>query len=196
MDYKAAAEWYKKSEAKKSWLGVHGMGLLHLNGQGVPVDYKKAYSVCSFPQKVLSIRVPSQNFERTATAGHSESQYYLGLMLFNGLGVDRDYRKAIQQFTLAAQQGHLLAMYNLGLMHSTGTGVSRSCDVWMLVIILFGEFITLQIAVGFFKNVAERGEWNRLFGAAYEEYEVGPITPTCLPSSFLSTRAVILMPRS
>ena len=50
-------------------------------------------------------------------------------MYFNGLGVERDYRKALQQFSLAAQQGHLTSIYNLGLMHATGTGVARSCEV-------------------------------------------------------------------
>ena len=70
-----------------------------------------------------------QYFERAAGAGYSDSQFYLGLMYFNGLGVERDYRKALQQFSLAAQQGHLISIYNLGLMHATGTGVARSCEV-------------------------------------------------------------------
>ena len=50
-------------------------------------------------------------------------------------------------------------MYNLGLMHATGLGTARNCEV----------------AVGLFKNVAERGEWNMWFQDALDMYEAGDV---------------------
>lgn len=38
-------------------------------------------------------------------------------------------------------------MYQLGVMHATGVGTSRNCE----------------LAVGLFKNVAERGSWSKLY---------------------------------
>jgi SEL1 protein len=45
VNYKTALSWYEKSSARKHWLGTHGLGVLHLNGYGVPLSYAKAFSV-------------------------------------------------------------------------------------------------------------------------------------------------------
>ena len=49
VDFAKALSWYDKSASRKSWIGVHGLGILHLNGQGVEIDYAKALSVCPIP---------------------------------------------------------------------------------------------------------------------------------------------------
>jgi SEL1 protein len=45
VDYKLANDWYEKAATRKSWLGSHGLGVLHLNGYGVPRSEAKALAV-------------------------------------------------------------------------------------------------------------------------------------------------------
>lgn len=49
-----------------------------------------------------------------AEQGNSEAQYYVGMMLNNGLGVDRDLPKAFEWFQKAAAAGEPLAAYKVG----------------------------------------------------------------------------------
>eukprot|EP00041_Stephanoeca_diplocostata_P024161 m.605447 g.605447 ORF g.605447 m.605447 type:complete len:297 (-) comp22464_c0_seq23:660-1550(-) len=61
-------------------------------------------------------------------------------------------------------------MYQLGVMHATGVGTSRNCE----------------LAVGLFKNVAERGSWSKLFSTAYDAYdEDGDVASAALIYMFL-----------
>ncbi len=58
----------------------HTLGLLYVNGGGVPKNYT----------------VARQWFERAAAQGHAGAQYDLGLLYANGEGVPQDYKKARQ----------------------------------------------------------------------------------------------------
>jgi TPR repeat protein len=46
-------------------------------------------------------------FLRTAEAGHSEAQYYLGSCYHNGQGVQQDYVEGVKWYRKAAEQGVL-----------------------------------------------------------------------------------------
>jgi TPR repeat protein len=65
-------------------------------------------------------------FGRAAASGHAAAQNYLGYMYRHGLGVERDFARALDWYGKAAQQGHAGALNNIGYMHLQGLGVERS----------------------------------------------------------------------
>ena len=70
-------------------------------------DWSKAVQICS----------------KAAENGDVTSQFNLGLMYSQGLGVAQDYAQAVRWYTMAARQGYSEAQNNLGLMYSKGQGV-------------------------------------------------------------------------
>jgi TPR repeat protein len=64
-------------------------------------------------------------FLRTAEAGHSEAQYYLGSCYHNGQGVQQDYVEAVKWYRKAAEQGNAVAQFNLGYCYHHGEGVPQ-----------------------------------------------------------------------
>uniref|UniRef100_A0A1I8JN41 SEL1L2 adaptor subunit of ERAD E3 ligase n=1 Tax=Macrostomum lignano TaxID=282301 RepID=A0A1I8JN41_9PLAT len=95
-------------------IGYAGLGLMHLQGAGVPASPQKA----------------EEFFGRSAELGYAEGQLQLGLMHYTGItqaGI-RDLKKALKYFTLASQQGNTLAFFYLAQMHAAGSGVLRSCQ--------------------------------------------------------------------
>ncbi len=55
-----------------------------------------------------------------ANSGDSEAMNYLGIHHYLGLGMPRDYRKAITWFEKGARAGFADAQYNLGSMYENG----------------------------------------------------------------------------
>lgn len=69
-----------------------------------------------------------------AEQGDADAQNALGTIYYLGLGVERDYRKALKWFELAATQGHPRAQRNAGMMHEHGMGVPQDffkAYVWL-----------------------------------------------------------------
>ena len=58
----------------------------------------------------------------------ASAQFQLGLMYFNGQGVQQDDSKAVEWHTKAAEQGYADAQYNLGVMYANGRGVPQDFD--------------------------------------------------------------------
>ena len=63
-------------------------------------------------------------FERAAAQGHSEAQFFLGLIYIDGQGVPRDYVQARGWFERAAAQGEARAQSYLGWLYDNGYGVA------------------------------------------------------------------------
>jgi TPR repeat protein len=101
-DLGKATEWYKKSAAQDNVKAVNRLKLLEANEERF--------------KKVLA----------QAEKGNSDSQYKLGKMYSEGIGVSIDNAKAAKAFESAAMQGHAKAEYNLGLRYYEGTGVKRN----------------------------------------------------------------------
>lgn len=59
-----------------------------------------------------------------AEQGHTDAQFYLGLLYGRGVGVHQDAIKAIEWFREAAEHGHVDAQYELGLAYAAGTAVT------------------------------------------------------------------------
>ena len=85
----------------------YNLGITYENGDGVDVNYKKAYGW----------------YEKAAEQGNKKAQFSLGVMYKNGRGVDVNYKKVMEWFEKAAEQGHAKAQLCLGGMYHHGLGV-------------------------------------------------------------------------
>ena len=65
-----------------------------------------------------------QELRPVASRGDAKSQYILGLIYDNGLGVPPDLARAATWYRKAAEQGHADAQNNLGLLYDSGLGVT------------------------------------------------------------------------
>ena len=61
-----------------------------------------------------------------ARNGDSASQFSLGVLYSEGLGVQVDYAEAARWYTLAAEQGEIAAQFTLGVMYAQGLGVAKN----------------------------------------------------------------------
>jgi len=80
-------------------------------------DYSKALSI----------------FLSLGQQGIAEAQNYIGVIYYDGLGVDSDIKQAITWFRKAAKQGNAEAQNNLGVMYEKGQGVKQNdkmATVW------------------------------------------------------------------
>jgi uncharacterized protein len=69
-----------------------------------------------------------------AEAGDAPSQFNLGLMYLDGVGVPQSDEKAVLWFRRSADQGYAKAQGNLGALYATGRGVRRDylgAHVWL-----------------------------------------------------------------
>ena len=66
-------------------------------GRGQPVDLKLAHSL----------------FTQSANQGDGESARYLGMMFWQGKGVEKDLNQALRWFEVAAERGDSMAATNL-----------------------------------------------------------------------------------
>ncbi len=101
-DFAAGLAAYKKGDfvaAVKEWrpLAEDGdaatqfnLGLLYLDGHGVPQDYAEA----------------AKWFRRAAEQGYTEAQHNLGAMYGSGQGVRRDYVEAYKWLNICAAKGN------------------------------------------------------------------------------------------
>lgn len=66
-----------------------------------------------------------KEFREAADEGHSDSQFNLGLMYEQGIGVEKDEKEAVVWYLKSAQQGNSNAQYNLAVLYENG----RGCEV-------------------------------------------------------------------
>lgn len=104
----ALTEWQVLAEEKNA-AGQFGMGLLHDNGFGVPLDSLQA----------------AKWYLSAAEQGHGEAQCNLAVMYENGWGVTQSDEEAFKWYSLAAEQGLAAAQYSLGKMYKSGFGVTK-----------------------------------------------------------------------
>lgn len=77
-----------------------------------------AYEVGNFPLAV-------KEFRASAEKGDVESQFNIGLMYEQGIGVGKDEKAAYAWYRKSAEQGNSNAQYNLAVLYENG----RGCDV-------------------------------------------------------------------
>ena len=85
-----------------------------------------------------------------AERGDVSSMFELGLMYYNGVGVDQDYAEAKSWFTKAAEGGNGEAYYYIGNMYYYGQGVStdsaKATLYWRKAEEMLGQTLILPIA--------------------------------------------------
>lgn len=64
-------------------------------------------------------------YRKAAELGSANAQNYLGVMYYDGKGVERDYDEAVKWYRKAANQSHKWGEYNMGRMYEEGRGVGN-----------------------------------------------------------------------
>ncbi|KAG6579991.1 sel-1 1 protein [Phytophthora cinnamomi] len=95
----------------------------------------------------------AQYFRQAAEAGDALAQANYGMLLANGMGVDRDIPQALLYFNRAARQNEAFAFHGLGVMYFTGNGVPQN----------------VTLALEYFEKAIARGyaESHSFLGSAY-----------------------------
>lgn len=106
-DYQHALASWRPLAAQGNPVAQNGLGIMYLDGKGVPQNTTEAL-------RYLSL---------AAAAGSPLGQNNLGGLYRDGKGVPRDYVKAMEWFSASAAQGNSAGMYNLGLMYELGQGM-------------------------------------------------------------------------
>jgi hypothetical protein len=86
------------------------LGIMYLNGQGVPVNYQEA----------------ARLFALGAQKNHAGAQIALGVLLIEGIGVPQNFKRAAILLTLAAKQNNQDAQAILGWIYKYGVGVREN----------------------------------------------------------------------
>jgi hypothetical protein len=106
-DYAHALTAWQPLAAQGNAEAQNNLGLLYLDGKGVPRNLPEAVHY----------------FQLSAAAGSALGQNNLGGLYRDGNGLARDFAKAVRWFAASASQGNSAGMYNLGLMYELGQGV-------------------------------------------------------------------------
>ncbi|KAI9325696.1 hypothetical protein DFJ73DRAFT_868777 [Zopfochytrium polystomum] len=142
------------------------LGLLYLNGRGVPKDpsmaahwfRKAAEQGNAAAQNNLGLMYRNGNgvlknlaetlhwFQEAANQGDPDGLHNLGILYSDGEGVAQDLAQAAAWFRKAAQKGHAQSQANLGILHKHGQGVQRD----------------LAAAAHWFKKAADQGNTDGL----------------------------------
>jgi hypothetical protein len=85
------------------------MGLLHVKGEGVKVDYAEA----------------ARWYRLAADQGHTGAQIALGELYEAGQGVPQDSAQAVKWYRAAAEKGDPAGQYSLAVMYLTGNGTAK-----------------------------------------------------------------------
>jgi TPR repeat protein len=89
-DYTTAAQEWRPLAEQGDPVDQYNLGLLYIDGQGVPQDYGEAVKW----------------FRRSAEQGYAPAQHNLGAMYGAGDGIKRDYVQAYKWLNLCAAQGN------------------------------------------------------------------------------------------
>jgi uncharacterized protein len=108
-DYATALREWKPLAERGHTIAQSNLGIMYLNGQGVPQSDKTAVKW----------------YALAAEKGNVSAQFNLGIIYANGKGVPQDYKIALKWWKLAAEQGKASAQFNLGVMYDNGRGVPQ-----------------------------------------------------------------------
>ncbi len=111
-DHAAAAEIWREDASTGDPAAQRNLGLLYLNGQGVPKDEAAA----------------AEWFRRSADQGFPRAAANLADLYLRGIGVPRNPEKAVALFRRAAESGLPEAQHNLGVLIESGFGVEKDLE--------------------------------------------------------------------
>nr|CCA20031.1 sel1 family protein putative [Albugo laibachii Nc14] len=191
QDTERAAQYFEKAYNLGAEGAVYHMGHIYVHGIGVPqnidlgVKYlneavkneKHASAQNELGAIYLEGKYVKQDsseaiklFKSAAKQGNMESVYNLAVLNLNdklvvsstmikeeviSRGQNPKFDSAFGYFQVAAQQGHTLSKHKIGLMSLHGIGTKRICTK----------------ATNSFKEVAERGDWDRILWQAHRDFK-------------------------
>lgn len=85
--------------------------------------------------------------EKAANKDLARAQFNLGVMLYNGHGVEKSYLQASRWYQKAADQNYALAQFNLALMYFEGKGLPQSTEmsyIWNIIAAKNGYSVAKQ----------------------------------------------------
>ena len=119
------------------------LGCVNLANAGID-DANKAQEQGNYQEALKEYQILAEQGDATAQAN-------LGLMFYQGQGVNQDYKQAAEWMEKSAIQGKAGAQYNLGVMYHEGQGVyqdPKQAAVWFQKAAEQGDVIA-QIKMGF-----------------------------------------------
>lgn len=109
-NYLEAQKYLSKASEAGDPSAHYYLGLMYLNGRGVPTNYQEA----------------ARLFAIGAQKNHAGAQIALGVLLIEGVGVPQNFKRAAMLLTLAAKQNNQDAQAILGWVYKYGIGVREN----------------------------------------------------------------------
>lgn len=113
VDYSEPLKWYRLAAEKGEMEAKARLGLMLLNGTGVPAEPAKGRGMVA----------------EAARAGNAMALNEIGVCLQKGLGGPQDETAAVGYFYAASEMGNIAALVNLGSCYEQGRGVPRNFDL-------------------------------------------------------------------
>jgi len=108
QDFSEAMKWWKLSASKDFGKAYYNLGAMYANGDGVPVNYKKAYYYHNLSTKKKHTH-------------QSTSYFFLGQNFFlEGKCGKKNTKKGIKYLEIASKKNLIAAQYILGSYYETG----------------------------------------------------------------------------
>jgi TPR repeat protein len=139
-DSKAVA-WFQRAVGAGDTFGMRSLGALYADGNPLPRDYGKAVDLWRRAADLSDVKSMSTLgafyeylnepalavpwYQQAAELGDAEAAYKLGLLYYNGRGIEKDLVSAAKYFSMGAERGDIGAMNDLGALYELGSGVKN-----------------------------------------------------------------------
>jgi TPR repeat protein len=114
-DMEIAMNWWGNAARQLHVRAAHNLALAMLAGEPI-VDGQPAVADYTAILRYLKIG---------ADAGYANSEYTLGKLYAEGVGIEKDERRAAELYLSASIKGFARAQYNLGKVYRDGVGMSK-----------------------------------------------------------------------
>ena len=120
----SAIFWYKKAVKNGNIYSQARIDRINKPAPPKKGDYQKGLD--AYKKKNYKVALEEWKIFANNNPNNSNVQNYLGHMYFNGYGIPKNYKRALEWFKKADKLNDRTAQYNLGIMHSNGYGLSKS----------------------------------------------------------------------
>lgn len=158
--YEFGEEILNKSEGYR--LVVKKLDAFHI-GETYQYSYRKNY------------KKAAEWYQVAIKQGSVDAMLNLGILYYNGTGVDQDYKKAFELFSKPAEQGDALAQRTLAFCYRDGGGVEQNIDKaleWFeKAAEQDDEDALLSLGVLYYEGKLVKQDYERSLGYFYKSYK-------------------------
>lgn len=119
-DMGVAMDWWEAAARQLHVRAAHNLALAMLAGE--PHDGSREDGEIDYPAVLRFLKIG-------ADAGYPNSEYTLGKLYAEGVGVEKDARRAAELFLSASIKGFAKAQYNLGKIYRDGVGMKADAGL-------------------------------------------------------------------